>query len=146
MRDLGPIDCFHHSGFPYACALAAFPPQPVVAKGAAPVMQPRTVDIGATTGSGNPQGQGTEVQAALDALPGLFIIHLTFMGMGSPDNRRKADGSYQTQGVGRGIFCPSFARERADYGWASRFLDNRDLARGHDMHRRRGGLLVRNRS
>ena len=29
------------------------------------------------------------------------------MGMGSPDNRRKADGSYQTQGVGRGIFCPS---------------------------------------
>jgi hypothetical protein len=34
------------------------------------------------------------------------------MGMGSPDNRRKADGSYQTQGVGRGFFCPSFARKR----------------------------------
>jgi|SoiMethySBSTD1v2_1073268.scaffolds.fasta_scaffold252927_2 hypothetical protein len=31
------------------------------------------------------------------------------MGMESPDNRRKADGSYQTQGVGRGFFCPSFA-------------------------------------
>jgi hypothetical protein len=25
--------------------------------------------------------------------------------MESPDNRRKADGSYQTQGVGRGFFC-----------------------------------------
>jgi|RhiMetdeSRZDD1v2_1073273.scaffolds.fasta_scaffold1324658_2 hypothetical protein len=111
MRDLGPIDCFHHFGFPYACALAAFPTQPVVAKRAARVMQPRAVDMGATTGSGSPQGQGTEVQAALDALPGLFIIQLTLMGMGSPDNRRKADGSYQTQGVGRGIFCPSFARK-----------------------------------
>jgi hypothetical protein len=141
MRDLGPIDCFHHFGFPYACALAAFPTQPVVAKRAARVVQPRAIDIGATTGSGNPQGQGTEVQAALDALPGLFIIHLTLMGMGSPDNRRKADGSYQTQGVGRGIFVPA-SPERADYGWASRFLDNRDLARGHDMDRRRGGLLV----
>ena len=52
-----------------------------------------------------------KVQAPLDALPGLFIIQLTLMGMGSPDNRRKADGSYQTQGVGRGIFCPSFARK-----------------------------------
>jgi hypothetical protein len=29
------------------------------------------------------------------------------MGMGSPDNRRKADGSYQTQGVGRGSFAPA---------------------------------------
>jgi hypothetical protein len=29
------------------------------------------------------------------------------MGMGSPENRRKADGSYQTQGVGRGFFVPS---------------------------------------
>ena len=37
MRDLGPIDCFHHFGFPYACALAAFPTQPVVAKRAARV-------------------------------------------------------------------------------------------------------------
>ena len=29
------------------------------------------------------------------------------MGMGSPDNRRKADGSYQTQGVGRSLFAPA---------------------------------------
>jgi len=29
------------------------------------------------------------------------------MGMESPDNRRKADGSYQTQGVGRGFFVPA---------------------------------------
>jgi hypothetical protein len=33
------------------------------------------------------------------------------MGMESPDNRRKADGSYQTQGVGRGFFVPSVARK-----------------------------------
>jgi len=33
------------------------------------------------------------------------------MGMGSPDNRRKADGSYQTQGVGRGFFCSQRARK-----------------------------------
>ena len=29
------------------------------------------------------------------------------MGMGSPDNRRKADGSYQTQGVGRNLLFPA---------------------------------------
>ena len=62
------------------------------------------------------------------------------MGMGSPDNRRKADGSYQTQGVGRGFFVPSSARERADNGWASCLLDNRNLARGYDVDRWRGGL------
>ena len=74
--------------------------------------QPRATDIGAAVGGGNPQRKGTEVQAALDALPSLLIIRLTLMGMESPDNRRKADGSYQTQGVGRGFFCPSFAQER----------------------------------
>ena len=32
--------------------------------------------------------------------------------MGSPNNRRKADGSYQTQGVGRGLFAPPAAPEK----------------------------------
>ena len=32
------------------------------------------------------------------------------MGMGSPDNRRKADGSYRTLGVG-GALCPVVAME-----------------------------------
>ncbi len=38
-----------------------------------------------------------------------LVSNQMLMGMGSPDNRRKADGSYQTQGVGRGLFAPSSA-------------------------------------
>lgn len=33
------------------------------------------------------------------------------MGMGSPDNRRKADGSYQTQGVGSELLLPATPRK-----------------------------------
>ena len=52
------------------------------------------------------EGNATGAKAPLDALLARPIIHQSLMGMGSPDNRRKADGSYQTQGVGRGYFCP----------------------------------------
>ena len=138
MGDLGPVDCFRHLAFPKHMQRQPFAASLARSERPARVTQPRAIDIGAATGSGNPQRKGTGVQAALDALPVLLIIHLTLMGMGSPDNRRKADGSYQTQGVGRGFFCPSRARERADNGWTSCFLDNRNLARGHDVDRWRG--------
>jgi hypothetical protein len=42
------------------------------------------------------------------------MISQMLMGMGSPDNRRKADGSYRTQGVGGEPFCsqPALAWRR----------------------------------
>lgn len=52
----------------------------------------------------------------LDASPTNPIIQSTLMGMGSPENRRKADGSYQTQGVGRGFFVPG-SRPRKGGQW-----------------------------
>ena len=106
MRDLGPIDYFRHLAFPTSYAAAAFSNYPTrVPKGAARVTQRRAIDIGATRRRGNPQRKETGAKAPLDALLVPPIIQQTLMGMGSPENRRKADGSYQAQGVGRGFFC-----------------------------------------
>jgi hypothetical protein len=52
-----------------------------------------------------------------------------------------ADGSYQTQGVGRGLFAPSSARERAHKGWTSCLLNNRDLVCCRAVGRWGGSLL-----
>ena len=144
MRDLGPIDCFRHRAFPAHTQRQPFQLSDTFRKVAARVTQRLAIDIGAMTGRGNPQRKEAQLgsKAPLDAMLVLPIIHLTLMGMGSPDNRRKADGSYQTQGVGRGIFCPSFARERADNGGASCLLDNRNSARGYDVDRWRSRPLL----
>jgi hypothetical protein len=109
MRDLGPIDYFRHLAFPTHTRrqLSNYPTR--VPKGAARVTQRRAIDIGATRRRGNPQRKETGAKAPLDALLVPPIIQQMLMGMGSPENRRKADGSYQAQGVGRGFFVPSCA-------------------------------------
>ena len=55
-------------------------------------------------------------ESLLDAVFDASMICATLMGMGSPENRRKADGSYQTQGVGRGFFVPG-SRPRKGGQW-----------------------------
>jgi hypothetical protein len=108
MRDLGPIDYFRHLAFPTHTRrqLSNYPTR--VPKGAARVTQRRAIDIGATTRRGNPQRKETGAKHRLTHCSSP-IIQQTLMGMGSPENRRKADGSYQAQGVGRGFFVPSCA-------------------------------------
>src|ERR1700686_4545036 len=86
---------------------------------------------------------GPLTQKYLTPFAPAVVFSRMLMGMGSPDNRRKADGSYQTQGVGRGICAPSSARERANDGWASCHSEDRDVLRGCAVGRRRGGLLLR---
>ena len=106
-RDEGPWShrLFSPSCFPYSYAAAPSNYPTRVPKGAARVTQRRANDIGATRRRGNPQRKETGAKAPLDALLVPPIIQQTLMGMGSPENRRKADGSYQAQGVGRGFFC-----------------------------------------
>jgi hypothetical protein len=57
---------------------------------------------------------GPLTQKYLTPFASAVVFSRMLMGMGSPDNRRKADDSYQTQGVGRDLFAPSSARERAN--------------------------------
>src|SRR5450631_2615292 len=86
---------------------------------------------------------GPLTQKYLTPFAPAVVFGRMLMGMGSPDNRRKADGSYQTRGVGRGICASSSARERANDGWAFCLSEDRDVLRGCAVGRRRGGLLLR---
>ena len=142
MRDLGPIDCFRRWCSPCAYPAAAFPAIRHVPKGGRAITTScnryRSDD-----GQRKPSAErgATGSKAPLDAMLVVPIIHLPIMGTGSPDNRRKADGSYQTQGVGKGIFCPSFAQKGGQWR-ASCLLDNRNSARGYDVDRWRSGPLL----
>jgi hypothetical protein len=64
------------------------------------------------------------------------------MGMGSPENRRKADGSYRAQGVGGSISFPASPIE-ANNGWTSDPLDDCDLACRRDVDRWPNRALLR---
>ena len=105
MRDLGPKRFLSSSWFLQACAAAAFPNYPTQSC----TTSCNRYRSGDARWKPSEKENATGAKAPLDAsLTQTYYSTKCLMGMGSPDNRRKADGSYQREGVG-GTCFPLFA-------------------------------------